>query len=167
MCRDTDCLHHRSYGLIRVVSPASCSRQSEGVFGWSLSLRPFSHSRTLAGGRSLLFSAQALKGASRVGPYSGQRLRRVMGQPLCRPAANAGVWGERGYGAGSTRYPETQQHCLASVAARLSSAGISHHNLLPHIPSLQSRAALALGLLHNPWGSAPLSGVCMASARTV
>ena len=52
------------------------------------------------------------------------------------------------------------------LAARLSSAGISH-NLLPHIPSLQSRAALALGLLHNPWGSAPLSGVCMASARAV
>ena len=29
----------------------------------------------------------------------------------------------------------TQQYCLASTAARLSSTGISHHNLLPHILS--------------------------------
>ena len=28
----------------------------------------------------------------------------------------------------------TQQYCLASVTAWLSSTGISHHNLLPHIP---------------------------------
>ena len=27
----------------------------------------------------------------------------------------------------------TQQYCLASTAARLSSTGISHHNLLPRI----------------------------------
>ena len=30
----------------------------------------------------------------------------------------------------------TQQYRLASMAARLSSTGISHHNLLPHIPSI-------------------------------
>ena len=30
----------------------------------------------------------------------------------------------------------TQQYWLASVAARLSSTGISHHNLFPHIPSV-------------------------------
>ena len=29
----------------------------------------------------------------------------------------------------------TQQYCLASMAAQLSSKGIWHHNLLPHIPS--------------------------------
>ena len=29
----------------------------------------------------------------------------------------------------------TQQYCLASMAAWLSSTGVSHHNLLPHIPS--------------------------------
>ena len=28
----------------------------------------------------------------------------------------------------------TQQYCLASMAAWLSSTGVSHHNLLPHIP---------------------------------
>ena len=30
----------------------------------------------------------------------------------------------------------TQQYLLASMAAWLSSTGISHHNLLPHIPSI-------------------------------
>ena len=30
----------------------------------------------------------------------------------------------------------TQQYRLASMAAWLSSSGISHHNLLPHIPSV-------------------------------
>ena len=48
----------------------------------------------------------------------------------------------------------TQQYRLASMAAWLSSTGISHHNLLPHFPwsvSLQSTAALTLGLLHNPY----------------
>ena len=49
--------------------------------------------------------------------------------------------------------PVTQQYHLAFMAAGLSSTGISHHDLLPHIPSIrlsQSTAALALGLLHNP-----------------
>ena len=30
----------------------------------------------------------------------------------------------------------TQQYCLVSLAAWLSATGISHHNLLPHIPSI-------------------------------
>ena len=30
----------------------------------------------------------------------------------------------------------TEQYCLASMVAWLSSTGISHHNLLPHIPSI-------------------------------
>ena len=34
----------------------------------------------------------------------------------------------------------TQQYRLASMAARLSSTGISHHNLLPHIPSIHLSA---------------------------
>ena len=76
-----------------------------------------------------------------------------MGQTLYRSAANAGVWGERGYGDGSTPY-----------------TGLSCITLLPWLPgfspqefpttissltslgsvSLQSIAALARGLLHNP-----------------
>ena len=38
VCRDTDCLHHRSYGPIRVFFRASCSWQSEGLFGQSFSI---------------------------------------------------------------------------------------------------------------------------------
>ena len=83
-----------------------------------------------------------------------------MGQPLyCSAAADAGVWGERGYGAGSTPY-----------------AGLSSTALLPWLPNVppqafpttifsftspwsvsqQSTAALALGLLHNPYAPAPI-----------
>ena len=80
-----------------------------------------------------------------------------MSQPLYRSAADAGVWGERGYGNGSTPYT-----WLSSVT------------LLPRLPSfppqvfpttvflacpqsvsLQSSAALALGLCCNPYTPAP------------
>ena len=40
VCRDTDCFHRRSYGPIRVFFPASCSWQSEGLFGQSFSIVP-------------------------------------------------------------------------------------------------------------------------------
>ena len=30
----------------------------------------------------------------------------------------------------------TQQYCLVSMVAGLSSTGLSHHNLLPHLPSI-------------------------------
>ena len=75
-----------------------------------------------------------------MGSYSVVRcVRCLMGQSLCCSAADA--WGERGYGDGftitiSVTYPlrVTKQYCLASVAAWLSSTGISHHNIFPHIP---------------------------------
>jgi len=54
----------------------------------------------------VLFSreaCQALKGAPWVGPTLVQCVRCLMGQPLYCSAANAGVWGGRGYGDGSTR----------------------------------------------------------------
>ena len=44
------------------------------------------------------------------------------------------------------------------MAAQLSSIGISHHNLLPHFPSIRLstfNAALTLGLLHKPYTTAP------------
>ena len=81
-------------------------------------------------------SHQSLKGAPWLESYSVvQCVRRLMGQPLYCSAANAGVWGERGL----VMAPPprvTQQYHLASMAAWLSSTGISHHNLLPHIPSI-------------------------------
>ena len=62
----------------------------------------------------------------------------------------------------------TQQYGLASMAAWLSSTGISHHRLHAHISSLclaQSTAALALGSLHNPQAPAPsrcaFQGTCV------
>ena len=56
----------------------------------------------------------------------------------------------------------TQQYHLASMAAWLSSTGISHHNLLPHNSSIhpwQSTAALTLGSLHNPQTLRPCPGM--------
>ena len=70
---------------------------------------------------------QALKGAPWVGSYSVvQCVSCMMGQPLYCSAADAGMWGERLW-----RWlhplPMTQQYCIASMAAQLSSTGISHH----------------------------------------
>jgi len=109
-----------------------------------------------------------------------QCVKHLMGQPLYCSAADAGVWGERGNGDGSTPY-----------------AWLSSITLLPWLPgfppqafpttvssltsplsiSPQSTAALALKLLHNPKllllatvpsrGLVSLSRVHMAAARTV
>ena len=50
-------------------------------------------------------AGQALKGAPWVGSYSVvQWVRRSMGPPLYCSAADAGVWGERGYGDGSSPF---------------------------------------------------------------
>ena len=74
----------------------------------------------------------------------------------------------------------TQQYRLASMAAWLSSTGLSHHNLLPHIPSTHLStldSSLHPGIAPPPelhaLASAPsrgpvsLSMVCMAVVRTV
>ena len=74
----------------------------------------------------------------------------------------------------------TQQYRLASTAAWLSSTGLSHHNLLPHIPSTrpssqQQPSAWGCSTIpkHQLPAAAPsswfesLSGECMAVARTV
>ena len=58
---------------------------------------------------------QALKGAAWVGSYSAVQCWRVGSERLW--------W-----------WLMTQQYCLASMAAWFSSTGISHHNLLSHIP---------------------------------
>ena len=77
-----------------------------------------------------------------------------MGQPLYCSAADAGMC--VGREALVMAPPTTRDSAvLPSMAAWLSSTGVSHHSLLPLLPSLQSvspqsTAALALGLLHNP-----------------
>ena len=75
-----------------------------------------------------------------------------------------------------------QHYRLVSMAARLSSTGISHHNLLPHIPFILLSAVnssphpeidcftilkLQLPAAVPSRGLVSLSGVCMAAARTV
>ena len=124
---------------------------------------------------------QALKGAPWVGSYSVvQCIRHLMGQPLYCSAANAGIW-EREFMVMALPLHMTQQYHLASMAARLSSTGISHHNLLPrialtHLSEVNSSPHSGIApqslnsssqLLHLPGESVSLSGVCMAAARTV
>ena len=77
-----------------------------------------------------------------MGSYSVvQCVRRVMGGPASLWfSCNADMCGERGYGDGSTPLHMTQQYHLASMAAQLSSTGISHHNLLSHIPLIRLSA---------------------------
>ena len=64
-----------------------------------------------------------------------------MSQRVYCSDANAGgerVWGERGYPDGFTPCVDmTQQYLLAFMAARISSTGVSHHSLLPHIPLIR------------------------------
>ena len=59
----------------------------------------------------------------------------------------------------------TQQYCLASMAAWLSSTGISHNDLLPHIPSVclstvnsSPRTGIAPQLLNSSSQPLPLPG---------
>ena len=69
-------------------------------------LHPFRHLESfLTWGPSLLFVHQTLKGAPLLGSYSiVQYVRHLMSQPLYCSAVDAGVWGERVYGDGSTPY---------------------------------------------------------------
>ena len=67
VCRDTDCLHCRSYDPIRVLIRASCSWRSEGLFGQSF---------------SVALPVQALRGLPCLGSYSVvQHVRHIEGAP--------------------------------------------------------------------------------------
>ena len=126
VCRDTDCLHHRSYGPIRVCFRASCSWRPEGLLGQSFSVAP--HIQALRGfpylvSFSVVWHVGHIEGPPWLGSYSVvwhishlkehpgwgsysvvQCVRHLMGQPLYCSAADAGMWGERGYDDGSTPY---------------------------------------------------------------
>ena len=66
VCRDMDCLHHRSYGPIRVIFRDSCRWQSEGLFGQSF---------------SIALPIQALRGLPCLGSYFVvQSVRQTVGQ---------------------------------------------------------------------------------------
>ena len=66
VCRDTDCLHHRSYGPIWVFFQASCSWPSEGLFGQSF---------------SVALPIQALRGLPCLRSFSVRRVRHIEGPP--------------------------------------------------------------------------------------
>ena len=91
-----------------------------------------------------------------MGSYSVfQCARHLMGQPIYCSAANAGIW-EREFMVMALPLHMTQQYHLASMAARLSSTGISHHNLLPHIASTHLSAV----------NSSPHSGIAPQSLNS-
>ena len=70
---------------------------------------------------------QSLKGAPWVGSFSVvQCIRHLMSQPIVQLPTHP--------------LHLTQQYHLASMAAWLSATGISHHNLLPHIPLIHLSA---------------------------
>ena len=93
-----------------------------------------------------------------LGSYSVvQCMGCLMGQPLYCSAADAGMC--VGREALVMAPPATRDSAVSpSMAAWLSSTGISHHNLLPHIPSIC--------LLCLPGDQHSCKG-CMAVARTV
>ena len=185
MCRDTDCLHHRSYGPIRIFFQTSCSWRSEGLFGQSFSVAPPIQAppiQALLPGVLLCSSAcQSLKGAPWVGSYSVvQCIRHVMGQALYYSAALLACGGREAMVMAPPPMHDSEQYCLASMAAQFSSTGISHHNLLPHLlhpclPSKQQPSPLdcsTIPKLQLPAaapsrGPAFLSRVYMTVARTV
>ena len=170
VCRDTDCLHRRSYGSIR----ASCSWRSEGLFGHCFSITlPIQTLRGLPSLRSfsvvwcirhtegapltgvLLCKSvhQALKGAPWVGSCSVvQCIRRLTGQPLYCSAADASC-GER-----EALVMATPSTCDSAVSPCFHGClAFLHRHFPPQSSpsqpldlSLESIAALAWGLLHNP-----------------
>ena len=76
VCKDTDCLHHRSYGRFRVFFQASCSWWSEGLFGQSFSIAlPVQALRGLlcVGSFSDVWCIRHIEGPPRLGSYCVDR----------------------------------------------------------------------------------------------
>ena len=156
--QDMDCLHHKSYGAIRVFFQASCCCRSEALFGQSFSSSAGSGEFPCLGSVSVFRRVRHTKGPPCLGSYSVdgciKHLREHPGwgptlyfsaSGVCRGSLSIvqlpmPACGERVAMVMIPPYTVTQQYRLASMAARLSSTGISHHNLLPHIPSIHLSA---------------------------
>ena len=158
VCRDRDFPNCRCYGLVRVFFQASCSWWSEGLFGLSFSVAP--PIQALWGLPSLgvllcCSACQAHRGApSGWGPtlQTGASVteRSTLGGVLLHSSVRQAFDGPvsplfscQCWHVGRERllwclHPlhVTQHYHLASKAAQLSSKGISHHNLLPPLPSI-------------------------------
>ena len=129
----------RGFPCLGSFSVVRCIRHIEGPPGWSPTRRS---------------ALQSLKGATWVGSYSVvQCIRCLMDQPLYCSAADAGVWGRERLWWWLQPLCVIHQYHLASMAAWLSSTGVStiiSSLTSPRSISLQSTPALALALLHNP-----------------
>ena len=121
-----------------------------------------------------------------LGSYSVvQCMGCLMGQPLYCSAANAGLWGDRGYGKGSTITICNSTCDSAVLPCFRGCPAFLHRHFLPQSPpshpldlSLCSQQQpllwdcstipkLQLPAVAPSRGPASLSGVCMAAARTV
>ena len=151
----------------------SCSWRSEGLFSQSFSVAPPIQALrgiSCLGSFSVVPPIRHIEGPPWLGSYSVDwRIRHLKGHPGWGPTVVQCVWyliaqalllfSCQCWRVERERLwwwlhplPMTQLYRLASMAARLSSTGISHHELLPPYPldpSLQSTAALAPGLLHD------------------
>ena len=124
---------------------------------------------------------QSLKGALWVGSCSVvQCVGRLMGQPPYCSAADAGSWGERGCGDGSTPTRDSTvspcfHGCPAFLHKHFPPQSPSSHPLDPSLHSQQQPSPWDWSTIPNPQlpasvpsrGLASLSGICMAAARTV
>ena len=178
VCRDMDCLRCRSYGPSRVFFWASCTWWSESLFSQSFPVAlPVQVLRGLLclGSFSVVWLVRHIEGPPWLWSCSEDwcishwkmhpswvllcsSLRHLMDRPLCCSAARAGVWGERGYG--GWLHPLAW---LSSVALPPWLPGFPppafpttiSSPTSPQSVSLQSTAALTLGLLHNSLTPAP------------
>ena len=117
---------------------ASCSWPSGGLFGQSFSVAlPVEVLRGLPclGSFSLVWRVRHIEGPPWVGPTLYSARQAFDGPASLLFSCRCWLWGE---GLWRWLHPlrVTQQYCLASKAAWLSSTGISHHSLLPHLPPI-------------------------------
>ena len=131
--------------------------------------------------RSEVPAHQALKGAPWVGSYSTVRcITCLMGQPFCCSAADAEVWGKRGYGDGPTRYTWLNSIALfawlpgfppQAFPTTISSLTSPDRSLCsqqqPSPEDCSTIPKLWLPATAPSKGSMSLSEVCMAASRTV
>ena len=170
VCRYMDCLHCKSYGPLRVFFHTSCSWRSKGLFDQSFSVAPpfqalgglprlesFSvvwqvrhiEGPPLAGVLICRLAHQALKRAPWVGSYFVvQCIRHLMGHPLyCSGVERERLWWwlhPHAWLSSITLLPWLPSFPPQAFPTTISSL------TSPQSVSLQSTAALALGLLQNP-----------------
>ena len=159
VCRDMDCLCCGSYSPIRDFFQASCSWWLESLFGQSFSVAPpIQALRGLPsqGSFSVVRKVRHIEGSPWLGSYSVDwHIKHLKGHPgqgflLCSSVCQAGVWWASlsivqllmlacGESEATVMSPPTRHDSAVSPCFRgcqASPTGISHHNILLHIPSI-------------------------------